>query len=198
MVARWCVYMFVSILASIKYISYHNGHGHGHGGVTIAILKDPDDIQIWQPLTTVQSSDQDWCFLGFLMLTSGYVGKMVDVYNGDEDELQQNSSWTKIKQYIGCTSNAPSQPAPPVPETKHTPPEVPVPETEDMRHEAALAPSGDDNPDTSSNASSTPQHFDTLPIHQPLDVREEPQADAMSEEGHMVDDEQGGGQQPTQ
>eukprot|EP00978_Attheya_sp_CCMP212_P041483 scaffold238408_cov76-Attheya_sp.AAC.1 len=77
------------------------------------------------------------------------------------------------------------------------PPEAPVPETEDTPPEAALAPSGNDNPYTSSNAPSTLQHFDTPPIHQPLDESEEPQADAVSEEGQMVDDEQGGGQQPT-
>eukprot|EP00978_Attheya_sp_CCMP212_P019480 scaffold54637_cov34-Attheya_sp.AAC.2 len=95
-------------------------------------------------------------------------------------------------------SNAPSQPAPPVPETKDMPPEAPVPETEDTPPKAVLAPlSSDDNPDTSSNAPSTLQHFDTPPIHQPLDESKEPQADAVSEEGQMVDDEQGGGQQPT-
>jgi len=55
-----------------------------------------------KPLTTVQSSGQDWFFLRFLMLTSRSVGKMVDVYKGDEDELIHNdSSWAKIKEYIG-------------------------------------------------------------------------------------------------
>jgi hypothetical protein len=137
-----------------------------------------------KPLTTVQSSGQDWFFLRFLMLTSRSVGKMVDVYKGDEDELIHNSSWAKIKEYIGRTSNAPSQPAP-VPETEDTPPEA-----------AALAPS-DDNPGTPSNAPPTPQDVDTRPTHQPLDGSEETQAEAVSEEDQMVDDEQGGGQQPT-
>jgi hypothetical protein len=102
-----------------------------------------------KPLTTVQSSGQDWFFLRFLMLTSRSVGKMVDVYNGDEDVLIHNISWTKIKQYIRRTS---SQPAPPVPETEDTTPsEAPVPATEDTPPEAALlAPSVNDNPDTSS------------------------------------------------
>jgi hypothetical protein len=54
-----------------------------------------------EPLTTGQSSGQEWFFLRFLLLTSRPVGDMVKVYTGNEPELQNRVSWGIVKSFLG-------------------------------------------------------------------------------------------------
>jgi hypothetical protein len=57
-----------------------------------------------EPLTTCQSTGQDWFFLRFLLLTSRPVGEMIKVYSGNELELCNRDSWSKIKRFLNKVS----------------------------------------------------------------------------------------------
>jgi hypothetical protein len=53
-----------------------------------------------KPLTTVQSSGQDWFFLRLYGLSSRSVDKAYSVYKGNEKELKHPAAWRTTKTYI--------------------------------------------------------------------------------------------------
>jgi hypothetical protein len=68
-----------------------------------------------EPLTTCQSTGQDWFFLRFLLLTSRPVGRMIKIYSGNELELRNRDSWGIIKRFLNKVSPGNDEPPAPAP-----------------------------------------------------------------------------------